>query len=470
MFCVNCGTPLPDGANFCFMCGCDLRSLYQRTGTETYAAEIDEASSSVSYLECLSDMSSGLVKVGDYVKFGSYPQNNIEAKEPIVWLVLVVNGNEALLLSRYGLDCRPYHNDYVGITWENCDLRKWLNNDFLKAAFSGEEQQRIELSDVVNDNNWQYGTSGGNNTQDRVFCLSLAEAERFFENYDERKCWPTALVKAYLADSINDGYCWWWLRSPGNNQDGASSVDTCGALCLYGDDVDYGINAVRPALWVNLKSSNMESLRNLSQSHGDSAILAPRVGEYITFGSYPQNNGDGKEPIEWLVLEVKGSEALVISRYGLDCIKYHDVYLTTIWEECYLRKWLNNDFMAMTFSKEDTKRIQVSELANDNNQKFGTYGGEVTKDRVFCLSIAEAVQYFKNNDERLCKPTAFAESHGALNYNGYCFWWLRSPGHDLDSAANVGVVITENLGAINMQGSMVDLGNIVVRPALWLKL
>ena len=147
-------------------------------------------------------------------------------------------------------------------------------------------------------------------------------------------------------------------------------------------------------------------LRNLSQRYGYSSIRPTRVGEYI-----------------------------IISRYGLDCIKYHDVYLTTIWEECYLRKWLNNDFMAMTFSKEDTKRIQVSELANDNNQKFGTYGGEVTKDRVFCLSIAEAVQYFKNNDERLCKPTAFAESHGALNYNGYCFWWLRSPGHDLDSAA-----------------------------------
>ena len=223
MFCVKCGTPLPDDANFCLKCGCDLRNLNQRTGT-SYSS----------------------VKVGDYVEFGRYPQNN--GKEPIEWLVLEVNYREALLVSRHGLDCKQYHYEHVSMTWENCDLRKWLNSKFLKAAFSEEEQQRIKLSEVANDDNRQYGTRGGNNTRDRVFCLSLTEAVRYFKYDGERKCRPTACARyqgAWVADS--NGCCWWWLRSPGYYQASASCVDTYGAL-YYRLCVNSDIYAVRPAL------------------------------------------------------------------------------------------------------------------------------------------------------------------------------------------------------------------------------
>ena len=153
------------------------------------------------------------LKTGAYVKFGSYPQNNIAVKESIEWLVLDVNGNEALLVSRYGLDCKRYHHEFTEITWENCDLRKWLNADFLEMAFPEEEQHRIRLSDVVNDDNRKYGTSGGNNTRDRIFCLSLAEAERYFKSNDERKCQPAALTKIHIPKVTENNYCSWWLRS-----------------------------------------------------------------------------------------------------------------------------------------------------------------------------------------------------------------------------------------------------------------
>ena len=226
MFCIKCGTPLPDDANFCFKCGCDLRNLSQRTGT-SYSS----------------------VKVGDYVEFGRYPQNNGDVKEPIEWLVLEVNSNEALLISRYGLDCKEYHHEFINITWEYCDLREWLNNYFLKMAFSGEEQLKIKLSDIVNNNNWKYGTSGGNNTQDRVFCLSLAEAEQYFKNDSERQCRPTAHTRnqrAWVADS--NGCCLWWLRSPGHYQGSASCVYADGALPPRGECVNCDNYAVRPAL------------------------------------------------------------------------------------------------------------------------------------------------------------------------------------------------------------------------------
>ncbi len=188
-----------------------------------------------------------LAKVGAYVKFGSYPQNNGSAKEPIEWLVLEVNGNKALLVSRYALDCQSYHHGCVSMTWERSDLRKWLNNDFLKAAFSAEEQCRIKLSEVVNDDNRAYSTRGGNNTQDWVFCLSLAEAERYFKNNSERKCQLTAHARSSLASVKKKNGCW-WLRSPGEDQCCAARVNGYGILDSEGDRIDVNCYVVRPAI------------------------------------------------------------------------------------------------------------------------------------------------------------------------------------------------------------------------------
>ncbi len=124
------------------------------------------------------------------LKFGKYQQNNDGIKKPIEWLVQEVKDNEALLVSRYGLDCKRHCRYFTNLTWEDSELREWLNKDFLK-AFSRKERQRIILSDIVNDDNPRYHTKGGNNTRDRVFCLSFAEAERYFKDNSARLCQPT---------------------------------------------------------------------------------------------------------------------------------------------------------------------------------------------------------------------------------------------------------------------------------------
>ena len=193
-------------------------------------------------------LSREIIKKGCYVRFGSYPQNDGGVKEPIEWLILEANDQEALLVSCYGLDCSEYHHESASITWENSDLREWLNNDFLMAAFSEEEQTWIRLADVVNDDNRTYRTRGGNNTRDRIFCLSFAEALRYFKNDSERRCPLTALAEAHGVHPSNDGYCRWWLRSPGRNRFNASCVGTDGAIYPGGDDVDHSGRAVRPAL------------------------------------------------------------------------------------------------------------------------------------------------------------------------------------------------------------------------------
>ena len=187
------------------------------------------------------------IKVGKFIKYGRYFQDSEREKSPIEWLVLDIKGNEALLISRYALDCKQYHHEYNYITWEDCDLRKWLNSDFLKSAFSNEESERILVSELRNYKNPEYGTRGGNDTKDRIFCLSIAEAEQYFSSDEDRQCRPTAYA-GKQGVYVSNECCYWWLQSPGYNHNLATSVDAGGALDLDGRDILNDNCAVRPAL------------------------------------------------------------------------------------------------------------------------------------------------------------------------------------------------------------------------------
>ena len=207
--------------------------------------------------------------VGNYVTFGEYPQTTAgEDMTPIEWLVLARNGNKALLISRYGLDAQPYNTDYTSVTWETCTLRTWLNGTFYNKAFSSAEQAAILTTNVDNSKNQCYSgwsTSSGNNTQDKVFLLSYAEANKYFGvTYDnssntKSRVAPTAYAIAqgawtsYSNKTTDSTYAgWWWLRSPGTYQDYAAIVYFVGSLDFNYVDSDSG--SVRPALWVNLES------------------------------------------------------------------------------------------------------------------------------------------------------------------------------------------------------------------------
>ena len=194
-------------------------------------------------------------KVGDYVKFGSYEQdNNAEnGKEEIEWLVLDKQDSKALVISKYALDCKQYNTDFTGVTWETCTLRKWLNNDFLGAAFSTDEKAMIPTVTVSADKNPKYSTNPGNATQDQVFLLSITEVNKYFSSDGAIQCKPTAYAVANGASVKSDnGNCWWWLRSPGDFQDCAATVNYGGAVYEYAFYVHAVNSAVRPALWIDL--------------------------------------------------------------------------------------------------------------------------------------------------------------------------------------------------------------------------
>lgn len=191
-----------------------------------------------------------LPSIGDTVTFGNYPQAT-STPESIEWKVLEVDttNHKCLLIANKILDCQKYNSTSASVTWETCSLRTWLNGTFFNAAFDITEQGRIPLSHIENTNNPDYGTSGGNATDDYIFCLSIQEASNtvYFANDTARKALATQ--KAIDAGvSVSSSYAYWWLRSPGSNSSRASGV------AYEGDIGNYVVSGagvgVRPALWM----------------------------------------------------------------------------------------------------------------------------------------------------------------------------------------------------------------------------
>lgn len=205
------------------------------------------------FLICCSSASadSKYISAGDFITIGSYEQDNILAngKEDIEWQVLEVDGNRALLISRYALDCRSFHDEFTDVTWETSAIRQWLNDDFFNAAFSEDEQERIEITTVIAEKNPEYSTSAGNDTNDRIFLLSIQEAEYYFHSDNERVCGGTEY--SYEASIGPDG-CFWWLRTPGEDGIYTAAVNYDGSVGIHGSNIFLGLLAVRPAMWIEL--------------------------------------------------------------------------------------------------------------------------------------------------------------------------------------------------------------------------
>lgn len=195
-------------------------------------------------------------KVGDYVTFGVYEQDNVTSngKEDIEWRILDINDDKALVISKYALDCKQYNTSRADVTWEACSLRKWLNSEFLNAAFTADEKAAIPTVTVSADNP-DYSTNPGTITQDQVFLLSIAEIEEYLTFDYSRTCKRTDYAAAngvmYLSNELD---CQWWLRTHGDAKNTAAYIYYFGYI--WDEIVDQSGIAVRPALWIDLDVGN----------------------------------------------------------------------------------------------------------------------------------------------------------------------------------------------------------------------
>lgn len=194
----------------------------------------------------------GLVVKGDYITFGTYEQdNNTEnGAEPIEWLVLEAKDGKVLVISKYAIEKMAYNTSYKDVTWETCTLRSWLNNDFINTAFSEEEMEAIPTVTVTTDKNPDYDTNPGNDTQDKVFLLSISEVNKYFSSDSVRQCNPTDYAVANGTFEEGSG-CRWWLRSSGHIQAYAACVRGDGSISTGGGVVSGAGRPVRPAMWID---------------------------------------------------------------------------------------------------------------------------------------------------------------------------------------------------------------------------
>ncbi len=168
-------------------------------------------------------------------------------------------------------------------------------------------------------------------------------------------------------------------------------------------------------------------------------IAAASVGDVVTFGKFETdgNEGNGEEELRWLVLNNRDDLVTLITEQSIAAMRYHFNADDTNWADCSLRAWLNGTFYTSAFELSEADFICKNYITTPTNPDFPSPSGDATVDKVYLLSLNEALHYFSNlNDRKLtCTPASYPDTY--TDYNDNCCWWLRTPGARLQSAVGV---------------------------------
>ena len=198
------------------------------------------------------------LRVGDKLRYGAFPQGSKGEIQALMWRVLAVEKDKALIITEQLIDTMQYNSFSDDITWEKCSLRFWLNNTFITSAFGGSLPRRVMVTTNDNPDNPKHGTEGGAPTEDKVFLLSVEEAEKYFKDNADRMAGVTEYAqkqgawvsKDYLLPNGEKAGLW-WLRSPGYISHTASRVLINGDINSHGGSIVRENVAVRPAMWIS---------------------------------------------------------------------------------------------------------------------------------------------------------------------------------------------------------------------------
>ena len=228
-----------------------------------------------------------------------------------------------------------------------------------------------------------------------------------------------------------------------------------------------------------VKLSGIEDTTGYKTSYDFSNV---KKGDIIKFGTYEQdkNYTNGKEPIEWIVLEKKAGRILVVSKYALDTLPINKEYKkVSTWKDTTIRKWLNKSFLNFAFNEAEQKMIAKVTLENFDNSYYGTDAGDNTKDKIFLLSQFELLNkklgfsedYMEKDLNRRC---AYAwenkktdKVHPTVDGNPSTPWWTRTPGVD-----NSYILVVSADGEVERQGIKMDQEDFyaAIRPAMYINI
>lgn len=442
-------------------------------------------------------------QVGEVITFGSYEQDNdlTNGAEPIRWRVLAQESDRMLLITEDVLDYIRY-DDESSARWDTSTLRQWLNGEFYEGAFSAEEREKILTTTITEEPNPITGLSAGSeDTKDNVFALSVQEAAAYFQDEIDRLALPSdyareTLIAECIAAHLDPPEDFgekgvsgvdWWLRGIGEQ-----GVNRNSGAYVWGEKIDYreaggpmepaggfGANylsyskmGTRPCIWVRATTPAATATPDLSRLE---------VGDLFTMGAYEQDNDltNGKEPIQWKVLEKKDGKLLVISDKALDSGMFgysegwggYDQSEIT-YQDSAMRQWLNHYFVGTAFSLSEQQFIINTQLPDMPDG---------TTDRAFLLSKEEAETYFPDSESRRALNTDYSYPHYKLKMNRmgwgvdatetYASWVLRT---SVDNKPGQLYYVLDWKTIYWTPGDISDGGWVSayhsIRPAMWLRI
>lgn len=197
-----------------------------------------------------------------------------------------------------------------------------------------------------------------------------------------------------------------------------------------------GYNLLNKLSAVGYKDSKT-LLENLKVSY-DRALFNEKLksldfGSVVTFGSYEQDDNleNGKEPVEWIIVNRDRSSVLLISKKIIEFKPFNDdsVSSASTWETSSLRKWMNGAFYNSIFN-DDQKQLILETTVIPDPKEYSTSPdqGNKTFDKIYLFSENEYKKYIDINGVE--NPTATRFSYAINDRTKPDNWWLRSSGDD----------------------------------------
>lgn len=394
--------------------------------------------------------------IGCVITYGNYNGNSLD------WIILDEKDGNYLVQAAHSVATRSFIDDSnwnygeddweSTVSWENSDLRTWLNEDFYEEAFTSAQRRAIEAS------------VPGSDAEDTIYLLSLEELDSYYDEYNTEVGYP---LDDY-GNIIMDGYIYGWAPDGSvielyNNGFITSRIGEwhCWVRC-----------DVRPVMWLSMdkisnsmiNSNPTEPSRVLEEEIVTTSDYS--VGAYISMGH--DNLGS---PVIWRVLAEQDGRYLVISNDCVAAMPYNaSSTVDIIWENCELRSWLNEDFYNITFDESERSRIELTQVDNDDHNS--------TSDYLFLLSDSEVRQYFSDDSDRICcvsLNSVLTTENSDLwlspyhSHGRWVSWWLRSSfGGGAQIVGGSGELedtsVTPALDSIRFDAD----AYMGVRPAMWI--
>lgn len=427
----------------------------------------------------------------DTVKFGRYSQEKdqygIYNKELVEWILVYRDDVNAVLMSKYILDCKMF-NEEPTITridelvhgkstnkyscdWKYSTLRKWMNDYMYNELFNDEEKKLINTTYLDNTYvaDYEHHTVRGNNTEDKLFLLNENEMFHFFgkvykddkNDNNEKNRIKATRGTSYAINNKNlltsDGNSNYFLRPNGDMNEYVPTITFDGSF-KWKNHVNGEKNGIRPCICIKLKETNDMARINISKElrHDEKEVSENVVFyEKVTMGKWTKN--DKAYDLKWSILKKDGNKAFIVCDNVIQSVPYYKEKTdVAIWQDSNARKYLNSDFYKLAFN--DLERIKILDTNIKVNNNIFTEEKDQTYilDKIFLLSYDEIVEYIGLDNKEILGGMRLGEKTHRT-------WWTRTIGEKKNTLITIG-----SLGRIYKTTNATSTG--YLRPAMWVRI